>query len=116
MFCFVFNPKLIESEVQPFVVLKLLVYDFPVGERFGCLRRRSWEQKSFKGLVGEVRWEGPPHPGPIGSTENKANGVAGDAETLGDGAVSELAFEFQTKDISNVTHGTPRIWHTTSSS
>ena len=89
--------------------------DFPVGKRLGGFRRRDGEQEVFQVLVGEGGREGPGNAGLFGSTENEPDGVSGNAETFGNGAFAQMAFEFQAENISDLTHGTPRVWHTTSS-
>ena len=68
MLSFVFDPELVESQVKPFVVLQLLMGDFPLGERLGGLRRGDGEQEVFQGFVGEGGREGPGNAGLFGST------------------------------------------------
>jgi hypothetical protein len=112
---FVFDPELVQCEIQSFVILKFLMNHFPVREGFGGFRRGDRKQEIFQFFVSHLRRKGPKETSFLESSENKTDRVSGNTETFGDGTFPHFAIEFQTHDISDVTHGTPRVWHTTSS-
>jgi len=87
---FVFDPKLVQCEIESFVILKFLMNHFPVWERFGGFRRGDGEQEIFQCLVSDLRLEGPNEASFLESSENETDGVSGNTETFGDGTFPDF--------------------------